>query len=130
MCKVQSMNISHSVAIQLASVLSRKNQVGRPKVVIANTIKGKGVSIVENNPDWHFKMPYRRELKVFMEELDITEEDLENAKKHWDYIIGAGERYVQPARNDADLILNGKTNMDYFFQILEYLHAITNNFEE
>lgn len=65
---------------EIASVLSRKNQVGMPKVVIANTIKGKGVSIVENNPDWHFKMPYRRELKLFMEELDITEEDLENAK--------------------------------------------------
>jgi transketolase len=26
---------------------------GRPSVIVANTIKGKGVSFMENNPDWH-----------------------------------------------------------------------------
>lgn len=65
---------------ELQKVLSKQNTFGFPRVVIANTTKGKGVSIVENQPNWHFKMPYRRELKVFMEELDITEEELENAK--------------------------------------------------
>ena len=28
-------------------------------------------------------------------------QDLNNAKKHWDYILGAGEKYVQPAREFA-----------------------------
>ncbi len=65
---------------ELKKILSKQNAVGFPRVVIANTVKGKGVSIVENQPNWHFKMPYRRELKVFMKELDITEEELENAK--------------------------------------------------
>ena len=54
---------------------------------------------------------------------------LEEAKKHWEYILGAGEKYVQPSRNEADIILNGDTNLAYFCQILEYIHAITNNFE-
>lgn len=49
---------------------------GKPSVIIANTIKGKGVSIMENNPQWHFKIPGRRELKMFIDELNVTEEEL------------------------------------------------------
>ena len=30
---------------------------GRPKVIIANTVKGKGVSFMENKAAWHFKIP-------------------------------------------------------------------------
>ena len=56
-------------------------------------------------------------------------QDLENAKKHWDYILVAGEKYVKPAREEADIILNGDSNLLYFSQILEYIHTITNNFE-
>jgi len=54
---------------------------------------------------------------------------LEEAKKHWEYILGAGEKYVKPARNEADIVLNGDTNLKYFCQILEYIYTITNNFE-
>lgn len=54
---------------------------------------------------------------------------LDEAKKHWDYILGAGEKYVKPAREEADIIINGDTNLTYFSQILEYIHTITNNFE-
>ena len=39
-----------------------------------------GVSLMEDNADWHFKMPYKKELKTFMEELDITEQELSDAK--------------------------------------------------
>ena len=56
-------------------------------------------------------------------------QDLDNAKKHWDYILVAGEKYVQPAREEADIIINGDTNLNYFKHILEYIHTITNNFE-
>lgn len=64
----------------LTAVLKMENNSGRPRIIIANTLKGKGVSIMENNPEWHFKMPYKREIKVFMEELGISEEELENAE--------------------------------------------------
>ncbi len=50
---------------------------GKPHFVIANTVKGKGVSIMEGRPNWHFKLPGKKELKVFMEELDISETELE-----------------------------------------------------
>lgn len=51
-------------------------EAGKPRCLIANTVKGKGLSLMENNPKWHWKMPNRRELKVFMEELHISEEEL------------------------------------------------------
>ena len=50
---------------------------GRPKAVIADTVKGKGVSVMENDPRWHFRLPGKKDLKIFMEELDIAESELE-----------------------------------------------------
>lgn len=47
-----------------------------PTLVIAHTIKGKGVSFMENEPIWHYRMPNEEELPILMKELDLTEEDL------------------------------------------------------
>ena len=41
----------------------------RPFVIIANTVKGKGVSFMENNANWHGKAPNDDELKLALEEL-------------------------------------------------------------
>lgn len=48
----------------------------RPVLIIANTIKGKGVSFMENVPIWHYRMPNAEELPVLMEELGIKDDDL------------------------------------------------------
>lgn len=56
-------------------------------------------------------------------------QDRENALKHWNYISQAGEKYVKPFRKEADLVLNGNSDLGYFAQILEYIYNITNNFE-
>ncbi|MBQ9360517.1 MAG: transketolase [Lachnospiraceae bacterium] len=56
------------------ALLERKANV--PTLIIANTIKGKGVSFMEGVPIWHFRMPNDKELPVLMEELGLTEEDL------------------------------------------------------
>lgn len=53
----------------------------------------------------------------------------ENANKHWDYVQTAGQKYVQPAKNEADMVICGNANLEYFSQILEYIHRITNNFQ-
>ncbi len=65
----------------LCRVLTAAAVPGRPRVVIANTVKGKGVSIMENQPSWHWKLPNRRELKTIVQELMITEEELEQCRK-------------------------------------------------
>lgn len=54
---------------------------------------------------------------------------LENALKYWEYIVQAGENYVKPFRSDADFVLNGNADLQYFSQILEYIHTFTNNFQ-
>lgn len=58
-------------------VLTRSSDSGKPRLIIAHTVKGKGISIMENNPNWHFKLPGRKELKVFKEELGILDSELE-----------------------------------------------------
>lgn len=41
----------------------------KPKLIIANTIKGKGVSYMENKPQWHAKWPDKEHEKIAYEEL-------------------------------------------------------------
>jgi len=40
-----------------------------PKVVIADTVKGKGVSFMENRAEWHHRIPDERQLKLAYGEL-------------------------------------------------------------
>lgn len=40
-----------------------------PTVIVADTIKGKGVSFMENRLEWHFKSPNEEQLKIALEEL-------------------------------------------------------------
>lgn len=42
---------------------------GRPTVIIAKTIKGKGVSFIENKVEWHGRAPKEEEYKQAIEEL-------------------------------------------------------------
>ena len=42
---------------------------GRPTVIVAATIKGKGVSKMENVADWHGKAPSREECDSFLQDL-------------------------------------------------------------
>ena len=43
---------------------------GKPTVVIAHTVKGKGVSFMENNADFHGKAPNASEVEIALKELD------------------------------------------------------------
>jgi len=53
-----------------------------PRILIAHTVKGKGVSIMENRVDWHYRLPNPKQLKKFMEQLDISEEELRACRQH------------------------------------------------
>ncbi|GGI46218.1 transketolase [Paenibacillus marchantiophytorum] len=41
----------------------------KPKVIIAHTIKGKGVSYMEDRLEWHYKSPSDEQLKMALKEL-------------------------------------------------------------
>lgn len=47
----------------------------KPFVIIANTIKGKGVSFMEGNRNWHGKAPNAEQLKQALEELNGENKD-------------------------------------------------------
>lgn len=57
-----------------AAVTTRVKQ--KPTLIVANTIKGKGVSFMENTPIWHYRMPNEEELQILMKELELTREEL------------------------------------------------------
>ncbi len=48
----------------------------KPTLIVANTVKGKGVSFMENVPIWHYRMPNEQEQRILMTELGLTKEDL------------------------------------------------------
>ena len=50
----------------LTTIPWKKN---KPSILIANTVKGKGVSFMENNNQWHYKSPSKDQLKSALEEL-------------------------------------------------------------
>ena len=48
------------------------NVKGKPQIIIAHTVKGKGVSFVENKANWHGVSPKKAELEKALEELDAS----------------------------------------------------------
>jgi len=65
-CNVININ-GHSLD-QIYKSLLKKNK-SKPNVIIANTIKGKGVSYMENKIEWHYKYPDKKNLKLAIKEL-------------------------------------------------------------
>jgi transketolase len=53
----------------IGAVNRAKTERGRPAMIIARTVKGKGVSFMENNPVWHGTPPGREDYLRAMEEL-------------------------------------------------------------
>ena len=44
----------------------------KPTVIVAHTIKGKGVSFMENRVEWHYKNPNDAQLAMALAELEVT----------------------------------------------------------
>ena len=62
---------------------AKQSRNGKPKVIIADTVKGKGVSFMENVAGWHGKTPNRDELMKALEELGVSESvDVEALAAH------------------------------------------------
>lgn len=46
-------------------------ETGKPSIVVAHTIKGKGVSFMENKVEWHYKSPSAEQLSSALDELEV-----------------------------------------------------------
>jgi len=45
---------------------------GRPVAIIAHTVKGKGVSFMEDDNNWHYRIPTDDEVKAALQELELA----------------------------------------------------------
>ena len=54
-----------------------KNVKGKPTVIIASTVKGKGVSYMENRVGWHGKAPNAEQYQTAIDELNAQLKALE-----------------------------------------------------
>jgi transketolase len=63
----------------LTKALTDPPDPGRPTFIIADTVKGKGVSFMENVVKWHHGVPSGVELKQALSELDAAEARLKDA---------------------------------------------------
>jgi transketolase len=59
----------HDFDALLAAIDKARRRRIRPTVIIAHTVKGKGVSFMENNPAFHGRAPNRQEFELAMKEL-------------------------------------------------------------
>jgi transketolase len=58
----------------LTDIFSRlPREPDRPGLIIAHTVKGKGVSFMEGEPIWHYRLPDDEERKVICRELGLDE---------------------------------------------------------
>jgi transketolase len=64
----------------LTKALTDAPEPGKPTFVIANTVKGKGVSFMENVAKWHHGVPNEAELQQALNELDQAETQLKAAQ--------------------------------------------------
>ncbi|MEW6103271.1 MAG: transketolase [bacterium] len=60
----------HNIGEIIEAVDRAKEIKGKPKIIIANTIKGKGVSFIENKVEWHGVAPTKEEAERALKELE------------------------------------------------------------
>ena len=66
---------------ELTDALNKPAEAGKPTCVIANTIKGRGVSFMENTVKWHHGVPSEQEFQQAIRELDAAEATLKETGK-------------------------------------------------
>lgn len=67
-CNTIELINGHDV-VSLKTALSINNKTKKPMVIVCNTKKGKGVSFIEDKPDWHNYIPKDEQLEKAYEEL-------------------------------------------------------------
>jgi transketolase len=60
----------HDIAAIYDAIQAAKAVKGKPTMIVAKTIKGKGVSQMENIAEWHGKAPSREQCELFLSQLN------------------------------------------------------------
>jgi transketolase len=62
----------HDIAAFIDAVQAAKEVKGQPAIVMAHTVKGKGISFMENDFSWHARVPTDDELEQALAELEAA----------------------------------------------------------
>ena len=132
-------DLSDGLDIKAPMYLPNGTGVSMPKAL---DVKSQKIIVVEGIATMYDDVKDVFDIKIYVEtENDLRKsrfmnraveernQSIDNAEKHWSYIAEAGEKYVKPFRKDADLVINGNSDLKYFARMLEYIHEITNNFQ-
>jgi len=131
-------DLSDGLDIKAPMYLPNGTGVSVPKSI---DIKARKIIVVEGIATMYEQVKDAFDIKIYVETenelrksrfmnraVEERNQSMDNAQKHWNYIAQAGEKYVKPFRKEADLVINGNSDLKYFAQILEYIYDITNNF--
>ena len=56
---------------QIKSALKAANDSEKPFAIIADTTKGKGIKVMEDDNNWHYRIPTKEEMDSAFDELGI-----------------------------------------------------------
>jgi transketolase len=75
----------------------------KPIFILANTVKGKGISIIENNPEWHHKIPNDEEYKklintIYLDKINLLIQSSNNLGQTFQEVFNL-VNYVIETRN-------------------------------
>lgn len=65
----------HDMADIVNTISTARGHTGSPKAIIAHTVKGKGVSYMENRFEWHSRVPTDEELALALHELGVDDRE-------------------------------------------------------
>ena len=68
----------HDFAALQAAFEALPFEPGKPSAIIAKTVKGKGISFMENNLKWHHGVPSTEQYQQALAELDVLEKTFSN----------------------------------------------------
>ena len=63
----------HDLAAIHQALVTARAETSKPSVIVAHTIKGKGVSFTEDDNNWHYRTPNQEELAAALAELQGVE---------------------------------------------------------
>ena len=60
----------------IEAAIAARDELKRPKIIVAHTVKGKGVSFMEDDNNWHYRIPTADEVRKAAVELQIPAESI------------------------------------------------------
>ena len=60
----------HNHGLLKTMIMNATELNGKPKVIVAHTVKGKGISFMENKLLWHYKSPDNDQLHAAIKEIE------------------------------------------------------------